>query len=91
MLTERRRSLLSGVVSHLCLGFSSGKKNNAFVSPNRVKESLDLYEELITEEQEEKDTTYNEVLILLFFVVVKASFVFTHDDDNKFDFRSNFS
>ncbi|GAA6099359.1 CASP8-associated protein 2 isoform X1 [Tachysurus ichikawai] len=38
-----------------------GKKNNAFVSPNRVKESLDLYEELITEEQEEKDTTYNEL------------------------------
>ncbi|KAI5614787.1 CASP8-associated protein 2 [Silurus asotus] len=32
-----------------------------FLSPHRVKESLDLYEELLTEEQEEKDSTYNEM------------------------------
>ncbi|KAB5517150.1 hypothetical protein PHYPO_G00186140 [Pangasianodon hypophthalmus] len=36
-------------------------KDSTFLSPNRVKESLDLYEELITEEQEEKDATYNEL------------------------------
>ncbi|KAK2846137.1 hypothetical protein Q7C36_010991 [Tachysurus vachellii] len=36
-------------------------KNSTIVSPNRVKESLDLYEELITKEQEEKETTYNEL------------------------------
>ncbi|XP_058248762.1 CASP8-associated protein 2 isoform X2 [Hemibagrus wyckioides] len=38
-----------------------GKKDSTFLSPNRVKESLDLYEELITQEQEEKDSTYNEL------------------------------
>ncbi|KAM9495290.1 CASP8-associated protein 2 isoform 1-T2 [Clarias gariepinus] len=43
----------------------SKNKNNSkagsFPSPNAVKESFDLYEELITEEQEEKDATYNEL------------------------------
>ncbi|KAK3506899.1 hypothetical protein QTP70_031032 [Hemibagrus guttatus] len=38
-----------------------GKKDSTFLSPIRVKESLDLYEELITQEQEEKDATYNEL------------------------------
>ncbi|KAF5899321.1 CASP8-associated protein 2-like, partial [Clarias magur] len=36
-------------------------KAGSFLSPNTVKESFDLYEELITEEQEEKDATYNEL------------------------------
>lgn len=35
-----------------------------------MKESLDLYEELITEEQEEKDATYNEVWILFILLLV---------------------
>ncbi|XP_036437256.1 LOW QUALITY PROTEIN: CASP8-associated protein 2 [Colossoma macropomum] len=34
---------------------------STFLSPQRVKESMDLYEELITEEREEKDATYNEL------------------------------
>lgn len=52
--------------SSRCVCFSSGK-DGAFLSPTRAKESMDLYEELITEEREEKDATYNEVLILLRF------------------------
>lgn len=54
---------LSGVlliVVSMCVCSSSGK-SSTFLSPNRVKESLDLYEELITEEREERDATYNEV------------------------------
>lgn len=38
-----------------------GKKDGTFLSPNRAKESLDLYEELVTQEREEKDATYNEL------------------------------
>ncbi|TSL47559.1 CASP8-associated protein 2 [Bagarius yarrelli] len=38
-----------------------GEKYSTFLSPNRVKESLDLYEELVTQEREEKDASYDEL------------------------------
>lgn len=47
-------------VASLSVCFCSGK-DHTLLSPNKLKESLDLYEELLTEEQEEKDATYNEV------------------------------
>ncbi|KAK1805540.1 hypothetical protein P4O66_019841, partial [Electrophorus voltai] len=36
-------------------------KEGFSISPHRLKESMDLYEQLITEEQEEKESTYNEL------------------------------
>ncbi|XP_017553231.2 CASP8-associated protein 2 [Pygocentrus nattereri] len=42
-------------------GDGGNREVNSFLSPQRVKESMDLYEELITKEQEEKDATYNEL------------------------------
>lgn len=71
--------LLSVVSLRVC--FSSGK-DSTFLSPNRVKESLDLYEELITEEQEEKDATYNEVLIFFLFVNVSLILIHTNNGSN---------
>ncbi|KAL6485686.1 hypothetical protein MHYP_G00050780 [Metynnis hypsauchen] len=42
-------------------GDGGNREVSSFLSPQRVKESMDLYEELITKEQEEKDATYNEL------------------------------
>ncbi|XP_072534558.1 CASP8-associated protein 2 [Salminus brasiliensis] len=42
-------------------GVGGNGEDKTFLSPQRLKDSMDLYEELITKEQEEKDTTYNEL------------------------------
>uniref|UniRef100_W5L4H0 CASP8-associated protein 2 n=2 Tax=Astyanax mexicanus TaxID=7994 RepID=W5L4H0_ASTMX len=42
-------------------GDGGNGEGSTLLSPQRLKDSMDLYEELITKEQEEKDTTYNEL------------------------------
>ncbi|XP_076872535.1 CASP8-associated protein 2 [Brachyhypopomus gauderio] len=43
--------------------FRGTGKDGSSISPHRLKESMDLYEQLITEEQEKKESTYNELKI----------------------------